>query len=244
MPTLSITKTYADAAILSEADLDAILTSIETFVNSTKLDNANIQSSGIITANIANLAVTTAKIDDLAVTTGKLNDLAVTTAKINSLAVTTAKIDSLAVTTAKIANDAVTADKVDETGDYTVNSITSPDVYAGNNMRLSGGTGGTTHPVLEVRNNSPLTYLGNMVIGSDANSDAGYRILAETETVNAGATDTITFSIAFTSSPIVVVSTISSASWNYGSVSTTGFQIQNTGGAPATYHWIAYGRYT
>lgn len=47
MPALSITKTYADGDILTEADLDNIRSSIETWANSTKLDDDNIQDGGI-----------------------------------------------------------------------------------------------------------------------------------------------------------------------------------------------------
>lgn len=47
MPTLSITKTYADGNILTEADLDAIRTSIQTFFNTTGIDSSNVQAGGI-----------------------------------------------------------------------------------------------------------------------------------------------------------------------------------------------------
>ncbi len=47
MPTLSITKTYADGNILTEADLDNIRTSIQTWANTTKLDDTNLQANGI-----------------------------------------------------------------------------------------------------------------------------------------------------------------------------------------------------
>lgn len=50
MPTLSITKSYADGDILLEADLDAIRTSIQTFFNTTKIDDDNIQNAGITRA--------------------------------------------------------------------------------------------------------------------------------------------------------------------------------------------------
>jgi microcystin-dependent protein len=47
MPTLTITKTYQDGNVLSEADLDNIKDSIETFINVTKLDDDNLQDNGI-----------------------------------------------------------------------------------------------------------------------------------------------------------------------------------------------------
>jgi hypothetical protein len=50
MPTLTITKTYQDGDVLLEADLDAIRASITTFINTTKLDDSNIQAAGITRA--------------------------------------------------------------------------------------------------------------------------------------------------------------------------------------------------
>lgn len=50
MPTLTITKTYADGEVLLEADLDAIRSSITTFFNTTKIDDDNIQAAGITRA--------------------------------------------------------------------------------------------------------------------------------------------------------------------------------------------------
>ncbi len=47
MPTLTITKTYQDGNVLTEADLDNIKDSIETFINVTKLDDDNLQDNGI-----------------------------------------------------------------------------------------------------------------------------------------------------------------------------------------------------
>lgn len=63
MPNLSITKTYADNTVLSEADLDNIIDDVETFFNTTKIDSTNIQTSGIATANIADEAITADKLD-------------------------------------------------------------------------------------------------------------------------------------------------------------------------------------
>ncbi|MCK5016134.1 MAG: tail fiber protein [Candidatus Peribacteraceae bacterium] len=47
MPTLTVTKSYADNTVLTEAQLDAMKTSLETFFNSTKIDDDNIQIGGI-----------------------------------------------------------------------------------------------------------------------------------------------------------------------------------------------------
>lgn len=48
MPTLSITKTYQDGDILTEADLDNICDSVETFLNSTGIDSDNIGTAIIV----------------------------------------------------------------------------------------------------------------------------------------------------------------------------------------------------
>lgn len=63
MPTLAIVKTYVNGAVLTETDLDNIKTSVESFLNTTKIDSANIQTSGVITANLAPAAVIDSKID-------------------------------------------------------------------------------------------------------------------------------------------------------------------------------------
>jgi hypothetical protein len=81
MPTLDVTKSYADGGILTEDMLDDIAESIETFFNTTKIDFANIQDLGVTTAKINDLAVTTAKIANDAVTTIKILDANVTRAK-------------------------------------------------------------------------------------------------------------------------------------------------------------------
>lgn len=72
MPALTITKSYSDGAILTEAQLDAAKSSIETWANTTKLDSENIQPAAIGTSLIASSAVTTAKIAAGAVTKAKL----------------------------------------------------------------------------------------------------------------------------------------------------------------------------
>jgi hypothetical protein len=72
MPTLTVTKNWDDNTTLTEAQLDDIKNSIETWANTTKLDSTNIQSGGISADNIASSAVTTAKINANAVTRAKL----------------------------------------------------------------------------------------------------------------------------------------------------------------------------
>ncbi len=112
MPTFTVDKDYQDTVDLTESQLDAAFDSIETFLNTTKIDGDNIQAGGVPTAALATGAVTAAKIDASAVTTAKIADSNVTTAKINDLAVTTAKINDLGVTTGKINTAAVTQAKL------------------------------------------------------------------------------------------------------------------------------------
>lgn len=47
MPTLTITKAYADGDILLESDLDSIRSDITTWANTTKLDSDNLQNDGV-----------------------------------------------------------------------------------------------------------------------------------------------------------------------------------------------------
>ncbi len=124
MASITITKSYADGDILYEADLDNFKTDVETFLNTTKINDDNIQSAGItastklidgtVTAGkLATDSVTTAKIADSNVTTVKIADSNVTTAKIADLNVTTGKLAASAVTTAKIADATVTRVKLE-----------------------------------------------------------------------------------------------------------------------------------
>lgn len=85
MPTLVVTRSYSDGVVLTEDMLDDICESIETFNNTTKLDDQNLQDGAITTATIATSAVTAAKIDADAVTTSKIANLAVTRAKMATI---------------------------------------------------------------------------------------------------------------------------------------------------------------
>ena len=122
MPTLSISKTYQDGDVLFEADLDNIRSAIETFLNTTKIDDDNIQDNGITASTkiidgtissgkLAAESITALLLDTNAITTVKVGSNSVTTAKINDLAVTTAKIADANITTAKLADGAATVVK-------------------------------------------------------------------------------------------------------------------------------------
>ncbi len=98
MATLSITKQWANGEVLLEADLDYIKSDIETFLNTTRVNDDNIQAGGITGST---------KLVDLSVTVGKLATDSVSTAKIIDSNVTTAKIADLNVTYAKLAAAAI-----------------------------------------------------------------------------------------------------------------------------------------
>jgi hypothetical protein len=72
MPTLTVTKNWDDGQVLTEAQLDDIKNSLETFFNTTKINSANIQDGGVSTANLADLAVTVAKIANSTITGAKI----------------------------------------------------------------------------------------------------------------------------------------------------------------------------
>lgn len=105
MSQLAIPRGYADGEVLTQAHLDDANDSIETFVNVTKINDDNIQTSGITgSTKLLNASVTNAKIANSAIDTNKLANDAVTTDKILDANVTTDKID----------DDAVTVDKIDD----------------------------------------------------------------------------------------------------------------------------------
>lgn len=103
MATLDVRRFYADGDILLAGDFDAFLDDLETFLNTTKINDDNIQNNGITASD---------KLVDASISTAKLANLVVTDAKLNSAAVTADKIASGAVVEAKIGTGAVTADKI------------------------------------------------------------------------------------------------------------------------------------
>lgn len=96
--TLDITKQWNDGEILLESDLDYIKNDTETFLNSTGLNDDNIQNGGITASS---------KLIDGSISAGKIASNAITTAKIADGAVTTAKILDANVTYAKLAADVI-----------------------------------------------------------------------------------------------------------------------------------------
>jgi microcystin-dependent protein len=86
MSQIDIRRTYADTVTLFAADLDAILDDVESFLNSTKLNDDNIQDAGITASTkIIDSTITTAKIATNAITTVKITDANVTRLKLEAV---------------------------------------------------------------------------------------------------------------------------------------------------------------
>lgn len=103
MAFIDISKNYADGDVLTEADLDAIQSSLTTFFNTTKINDDNIQEGGITASS-------------------KLAAGSVTAAKITDGTLTSTKVASANITTAKLATDSVTADAL-ATGSITTDKL-------------------------------------------------------------------------------------------------------------------------
>lgn len=138
MATLSITKNWADGEILLEADLDEIKTDVETFLNTTKINDDNIQTSGITASSkLIDASISTAKLADSAITAAKIASDAVTTAKILDSNVTTAKIADANVTKAKLATAARDKTTSSKSSDFTADL--TKDIYY-----VNSGSGNVT----------------------------------------------------------------------------------------------------
>lgn len=72
MPTLTVTKNYSDGTVLTKAQLDSAFTSVETFVNTTKLDSTNLQSGAVTASAIASGAVGSSQIASSAISIAAL----------------------------------------------------------------------------------------------------------------------------------------------------------------------------
>lgn len=171
MASIDVRRTYADGDILLAADFDAFLDDLETFLNTTKINDDNIQNNGITasdklidasisTAKIANLAVTTAKINDLSVTSGKLASGAVISGKIDSLAVGETNIAAGAVTETKIAGGSVTAAKLGN------NAVTTDKINAGavTFTKLAGRAAGTAIGEVSLSSSSGANSNGSSAV--------------------------------------------------------------------------------
>lgn len=190
MPTLSLTKNYADSTLLLADDFDVFLDELEVFLNTTKINNDNIQNDGITgstkilsasisTAKILNANVTTAKIASEAITTDKIAATNVTTAKLATGAVTAAKIAASAVTTAKILDSNVTKAKL-RSANYSKSVAASGTASPGSSALIGAVSLTTTgRPVmifLEAGSTTYDSYVGVL------NIDSGYSASAPNTT--------------------------------------------------------------
>ena len=103
MSTLTVATTYTDGSILYESELDVIKDSLETYFNTTKIDDANIQANTLeASVVLASSAVTTSKLQSNSIISSGLEDSTST-----STGITAAKLADSSVTTAKIADSAI-----------------------------------------------------------------------------------------------------------------------------------------
>lgn len=135
MPSLSITKTYADEKILLASDIDNIIDSLESFFNDIKLGDSNIsnasisstelQDASIVEANIASNAVTSAKLDTDCITNDKISPQAITGTLIGSGIVTNNKIAENTLTRSQTPSMPLTESTEISTGTLTYGSWTT-----------------------------------------------------------------------------------------------------------------------
>lgn len=114
MPTLTLSKTYDDGAVLDAVDISNWLTDVETLLNTTGLDGDNILTAGITgSSKLVDNSVSTSNLASDCITTAKIAASGISdTANINAAAVTTVKIADNSVTTIKLADSAVTGAKI------------------------------------------------------------------------------------------------------------------------------------
>ncbi len=180
MSSLSVTRTYDDGEVLVRADLDAFLDDIETFINTTKVNDDNIQNSGITgstkllnasvnAAKLATNSVTTAKIEDSAVTTAKILDSNITIAKMADASVGTDELVASAVTTAKIADGNVTTDKL--ANDAVTNAKLADDAVQTENILASAVTTAKINDGAVTPAKHSTNYIASTLSGSGGAGD-------------------------------------------------------------------------
>ena len=112
MATLTVTKNYADATILLSTDLDDIISSLETFFNTTQLSDENFQTSSITASEkIANDSITGDKMAS-AIADGTTVQYSSSQFSVVSASIDSTMLASSSVTGAKVADDAITAAKI------------------------------------------------------------------------------------------------------------------------------------
>lgn len=187
MPTFTTIRNYVKNQTLTQAMLDAAFTSIETFLDTTKLDAANIQSGAITAVLLAAGAVGTAALASNAVTSAILSsdasvdgNRAVGTNHIQNSAVTTAKIAAAAITAATLASSLNLPGKtVQENGNNLVVSNTNAGT---NSLAIIRGSGHWSGTVMIIDSGEGFTL---------ARTGVGFY--------------TITFSSAFLDAPVCII---------------------------------------
>ena len=200
MAQIDIRREYADGTILLEADLDAIVDDVETFLNVTKLNNDNLQDNSITASDkIADASITAAKLGTSCVTTAKINDAAVTTVKIADSNVTTAKIADSNVTTAKIADSNVTTAKIADS------NVTTAKIADSNVTAAKIGTSAVTVAKILATDWNNTGFSGastaSATVASQActlNNVSKYEVHVFGRTVSPGASCTVTLTVAGT----------------------------------------------
>lgn len=174
MATLTITKSYLDGTLLTEAQLDSFCDSMETFFNVTKINDDNILNGGITASD----KVITGSVDGdclgaLSITQAKFADGSVTASKIDSVAATNAKFASGSITTAKITDAVITEDLVEAS------------VFDTTDTAAGGQAGSGAIAPIEVNATPTLTGSRAGISGFVGNTDA-------TDTQNATGTLSLT----------------------------------------------------
>jgi hypothetical protein len=216
LATINITKSYADGEVLLESDLDNVIEDVETFLNTTRINDDNIQTGGIdASLKVADGTVTGPKLAADAVTTTKILDESVTAVKLATDSVTTVKILASNVTTAKIADSNVTTAKIADSNVTTVKiadvNVTTAKIADANVTTAKIADGAVTpakrssavYATATGNANSAISGTGNM---SSTITATGRPVLITLSRVNVGTqgTTTLTESSSGGSADLVV----------------------------------------
>lgn len=247
MPTFTTTKNYSSGAVLTKAQLDAMIDGVATFLNTTKLDGDNLATGGVPTAALADVSVTAAKLAADAVTTAKILDDAVTSAKLDTniaiagtlscdgnMTVGNATTDTLTLggSSGIVFTNVTTASKTGVSIDSTDDNFYPGGTSKASIKAVGTKTMGVYDPTAD-RNLPIITSIdpgssGSLVIVSGRMNGSYAVDLGTGWTVNrvsAGVYD-VTFSTAFSATPVVVVTTDNNLRTAIvGNEATTGFRV-------------------
>lgn len=139
MANLTVTREYSAGNELKSNELDDFKNSIETFFNSTGLNDDNIQNSGITASSkiISTSPIPLEAFQAGSVTTTKIQDAAVTQDKIADSAVATSNITNANVTRAKLSACNYSISSSINTGEK-FNAISSPSLVGSVSITTTG----------------------------------------------------------------------------------------------------------